>query len=136
MRDKGVQPVGKCFVQCTCDVPEMVGAVLLERDSTAWIDWPSAKVLRDEGKAEIIEYDQVLVDSVKGRPVMGEPLDLPGFVCDECWEQGKLTIYGREKQLEGHACSHRPNHGWPKGRPRKQKGDRKGDYETRRNVFW
>lgn len=121
LRREGRGIEGKVLVRSLSDLPEGIGSTLLEYGDTGWCSWDMAKVLVAEGKVEIIEFEQALTDTVKGRECIGDPLDLPGFVCMECWEQGVLVIYAKEAQMTGHMGSHRPGHGYPKGRPRKPK---------------
>lgn len=112
------------LVRFTGMIPEGIGRQVFETGDTGWIAYETA--LQMAHCFEILEYEQAHVDTLANREPFGEPCDLPGFVCMECWEQGKLTVYPKMVQLKGHTGSHNPNHGWPKGRPRKPVEPKKG----------
>lgn len=122
-RQYPIGPGYKAKVKYLGEIKEVIGPTELEHGSIAWIPWEMAKVFAD--RVEILEYEQALVDTMKGHPVTGDPDDLPGFVCMECWENGELAVFRNYFVLTGHIGSHRPGHGWPKGRPRKPQPEKK-----------
>ena len=123
LRMRHRQPEGRARVLSLSRVAESIGNVTIEPGECGWVGWSAALSFVRDGLAQVVEYEAVLVEPAE---LMGEAIptnldETPGFFCQECLEQGRYVRFASEARLYGHIGSHRPGHGWPRGRPHSKK---------------
>jgi hypothetical protein len=94
---------GLVHVRLLSDVDEIVGNTTLEVGGEGWIPWGAAKALHDEFKVEYLEFEQLLIDTTAH---LERVEDMPGFICEKCLAEGRITRFARVRQHTGHQQHH------------------------------
>lgn len=120
------EPYGDCTVRMLAEFPEHVGMVELRKGDEAEISWAAARILRREGKVEILNYSESLLESFAYPEEMDafdppEKTDIPGFICDFCWAEGIVKRYANRRAWLGHQAYHYPSKKrGPKPKPKRK----------------
>jgi hypothetical protein len=116
--------VAKVKIRYTGVAREVVGPVVLEQGTEAWVNWDFGRMLIQRGDAQALGFNEAALADPEA-----------GFKCSECGNR-----YSRERELRGHGAAHVApeilhDMGWTKGRPRKGKPAREYNRKVKKRKY-
>ena len=106
------------MVRSISHVAECVGRVRIEPGESAWLPLDMGQRLAEQGKVEIIRYDKAYIDWMAAGKTVEDIGSLPGCFCPECAEQGIVSGWPTNQQLQAHRKTHRKVAGRGKAKKR------------------